>query len=177
SSLSGRKLSGGQQAQVALALALAKRPRLLLLDEPFANVDPLARREFTKIVMETVASHEMTVLLSSNILEDLETICDYLIILSAACVQIASDIETLLATHKWLIGPYDRSEPITRTHLVLQSSHRGRQSHLLVRTNGPISHPSWQVQDVTLKEIVLAYLDLPSEGRQEQHESKQEVVK
>jgi ABC-2 type transport system ATP-binding protein len=171
------KLSGGQQAQIALVLALAKRPQLLLLDEPFANVDPLARREFSKIVMETVASNEMTVLLSSNILEDLENICDYMVILSAARVQVASDIEALLAAHKWLIGPYDGVEAINRTHVILQSSHRGRQSHLLVRTNGPIHHPSWQVQEVTLKEIVLAYLGSQSEDTQPQEQSKEEVLK
>jgi ABC-2 type transport system ATP-binding protein len=79
-------LSGGQRAQVALALALAKRPQLLLLDEPLASLDPLARREFLQTLMGAVAEHGVTVVLSSHLLADLERVCDYLIVLSAAHV-------------------------------------------------------------------------------------------
>ena len=171
------KLSGGQQAQVALVMALAKRPELLLLDEPFANVDPLARREFMKIVMETVATNEMTILVSSHLVADLENICDYLIILGAGQVQVASAIEQLIASHKLLVGPREDAGSIIGTHTVLQASHTGRQSTLLVRIKGPINHPSWQVQDVSLEDIVLAYLASPAGGTQEQAQSVQEVLR
>lgn len=171
------KLSGGQQAQVALILALAKNPQLLLLDEPFANVDPLARLEFLKILMEAVATTEMTVLLSSHLISDLDKVCDYLIVLSTARVQIEGEIETLLTTHKLLIGPRERAESITRTHTVLQANYTGRQCRLLVRINSPITDPAWQVQDVTLEAIVLAYLALPTASPQQQTQSEQEVLR
>ena len=170
------KLSGGQQAQVSLVLALAKMPRLLLLDEPFANVDPLARQEFLKILLEVVATREMTVLLSSHQIADLHKSCDHLIILSALQVQVADDIESLLANHKLLIGPRVGVDAISRAHTIVQAGHSGRQSNLLVRTHSFIDNPSWQVQDVTLEEIALAYLTLSVESAQAQQQRKQEVL-
>src|SRR5262249_31763595 len=99
------KLSAGQQAQVALALALAKRPDLLVLDEPLASLDPLARRDFLRVLMNEATTSGLTVLLSSHILSDLERVCDYLIILAAARVQLAGDIEEIVHAHKRLVGP------------------------------------------------------------------------
>src|SRR6266849_10951743 len=98
-------LSGGQRAQVALALTLAKRPRLLLLDEPVAALDPLARRQFLAILAEAVARGGLTVVLSSHLVVDLERICDHLILLAASRVQLCGDIDTLLAEHQVLVGP------------------------------------------------------------------------
>ena len=98
------KLSGGQRAQVALALALAKRPRLLLLDEPLASLDPLARREFLQALIGSVAETGTTVLLSSHLLADLERICDFLIVLNAGAVQLAGEVDDLVADHRQLIG-------------------------------------------------------------------------
>jgi len=170
------KLSGGQQAQLALLMALAKKPALLLLDEPFANVDPLARQAFIQILLEAMTSEEMTVLLSSHIIADLDKICDELIILSKAQVQIAGNIENLLSTHKRLIGPREGAESIERMHTVLQASHTGRQSHLLVKANEIKLNPSWQVQDVSLEDIVLAYLAL-QQNSQEPLTSKEEVLR
>src|SRR5437588_4851206 len=92
-------LSGGEQAQVALGLALAKRPEFLVLDEPVASLDPLARRDFLQSLLEAVADEELTVLLSSHILSDLERICDHVVVLSNAQVQLAGDIDAVLATH------------------------------------------------------------------------------
>jgi ABC-2 type transport system ATP-binding protein len=152
------KLSGGQQAQVALTLALAKRPQLLLLDEPVASLDPLARREFLQSVMEAVAESGMTVILSSHIVADLERVCDHLIILSQSRVQLDGPIEELVSAHRVLTGP--RSEPtdVARVHDVVSETHTPRQTTLLVRANGHVYDSCWELHDVHLEEIVLAYL-------------------
>ncbi len=152
------KLSGGQQAQVALVLALAKRPDLLLLDEPLASLDPLARREFLRTLMDAVAETGLTVLLSSHIIGDLERVCDYLIILSASYVQLAGDIQEIGRTHKRLVGPRQEVDAIASVHTVIETSQTERQTTLLVRINGPLFDPSWEVQEVSLEDIVLAYL-------------------
>ena len=152
------KLSGGQQAQVALVLALAKRPDLLLLDEPLSSLDPLARREFLRTLMDAVVETGLTVLLSSHIIGDLERVCDYLVILSASQVQLAGDIQEVARTHKRLIGPRQDEAAIASVHTVIETSHTERQTTLLVRTNGPLFAPSWEVQDVSMEDIVLAYL-------------------
>ncbi|HJT55342.1 MAG TPA: ABC transporter ATP-binding protein [Ktedonobacteraceae bacterium] len=156
------KLSGGQQAQVALVMALAKRPEMLILDEPIANLDPLARYEFQQTLMDAVAQDGLTILFSSHLIADLDRICDYLIILSASQVQIASDIEPVLRTHKRLIGPRERQASIARTHTILQERSSERQSNLLVRVHGPILDPAWEVQEASLEDIILAYLALPT---------------
>jgi ABC-type multidrug transport system ATPase subunit len=152
------KLSGGQQAQVALVLALAKRPDLLLLDEPLSSLDPLARREFLRTLMDAVAETGLTVLLSSHIIGDLERVSDYLIILSSSHVQFAGDIQEMLRAHRRLIGPRQDETAIASVHTVIEASHTDRQTTLLVRANGPLFDPSWEVQDVSMEDIVLAYL-------------------
>ncbi len=158
-------LSGGQRAQVALALALAKGRELLLLDEPLASLDPLARREFLQTLMGSVAEQGATVLLSSHLLADLERVCDYLIVLSAAHVQVLGTVEELLDQHKLLIGPYREPQPpIAGVAQVVRASHTDRQATLLVRSSGPIHDPAWKAHDVTLEDLVLAYLADPSAG-------------
>jgi ABC-2 type transport system ATP-binding protein len=158
-------LSGGQRAQVALALALGKRPELLLLDEPLASLDPLARREFLQTLMGSVAEQGVTVVLSSHLLADLERVCDSLIVLSAAHVQVLGTTEELLERHKLLIGPYrDRQPPIAGVAQVVRASHTDRQATLLVRTDGPVLDPAWTAHQVTLEDLVLAYLADPSAG-------------
>jgi ABC-2 type transport system ATP-binding protein len=152
------KLSGGQRAQVALALALAKRPRLLLLDEPIASLDPLARREFMQTLMGAVAESETTVLLSSHLLADLERSCDYLVVLQTSRVQLTGPVDELLDTHRTLVGPRAGSESIAGVAKVVRASHTERQSTLLVRRgDGPLD-PLWTEHEVTLEDVVLAYL-------------------
>jgi ABC-2 type transport system ATP-binding protein len=152
------KLSGGQQAQVALTLALAKRPELLLLDEPVASLDPLARREFLQSVMEAVAETGMTVLLSSHIVADLQRVCDHLVILSHGRTQLVGPIEEILSTHRVLTGPRADPETVARLHQVIRESHTERQSNLLVKANGHVYDANWQLHEVDLEEIVLGYL-------------------
>ena len=132
-------LSGGQRAQVALAIVLAKRPSLLLLDEPVASLDPLARREFLQALAGSVAEEGLTVVLSSHLLADLERLCDYLIVLSASHVQVLGAVDDLLAEHKVLVGP--RRDPSYGGVLgtIVQEHHTERQSTLLVRTSEPVS--------------------------------------
>jgi ABC-2 type transport system ATP-binding protein len=159
-------LSGGEQAQVALSLALAKRPEFLLLDEPVASLDPLARRDFLQSLLEAVAENELTVLLSSHILSDLERVCDHVVVLSRAHVQLAGDIEDVLAKHRVLVGA--RCDPATlrRVEAIVQESHTERQTTLLVRANGHLFDARWAVSEPALEEIVLAYLagsDRPAE--------------
>jgi ABC-2 type transport system ATP-binding protein len=152
------KLSGGQQAQVALTLALAKRPELLLLDEPVASLDPLARREFMSTLMEAVGEGGLTVVLSSHIVADLERVCDHLVIVSQARTVLVGDIDEIVASHRLLTGP--RSDPATvaRVHRVIRESHTPRQTTLLVRANGHVYDAVWELHPVDLEEIVLAYL-------------------
>jgi len=151
-------LSGGQRAQLALTLAVAKLPELLILDEPLASLDPLARRKFLQDLMETVAEHQVSVVLSSHLISDLERVCDYLIMLVGSRVQVAGPVEELLATHHLLAGP--RREPATlpAAQQVISASHTDRQTTLLVRTSGPVLDPSWTVAEVNLEDLVLAYM-------------------
>jgi ABC-2 type transport system ATP-binding protein len=152
------KLSGGQQAQVALTLALAKRPELLLLDEPVASLDPLARREFLGTVMEEVTETGVTVVLSSHIVADLERVCDHLVILSHARTLLAAPIDDVVASHRLLTGPRTEPATIARVHDVIRESHTPRQTSLLVRANGHVYDAFWEQHEVDLEEIVLAYL-------------------
>ena len=153
-------LSGGQRAQVALALTLAKRPRLLLLDEPVAALDPLARRNFLATLTSAVADAGggLTVVLSSHLVTDLERVCDHLILLAGSRVQLCGDIGTLLAEHKVLVGPREDTALIERTHKVVQTVATARLSTLLVRLNGPVTDPAYQAEDVAFEELVLAYM-------------------
>jgi ABC-2 type transport system ATP-binding protein len=152
------KLSGGQHAQVALTLALAKRPELLVLDETVASLDPLARREFLQGLMEAVAEGGLTILLSSHILVDLERICDHLVTLAAGRIQLAGTIEQVVASHRVLTGPRGDAATVARVHSVIQETHTPRQTTLLVRASGHVYDSCWQVEEVELEEIVLAYL-------------------
>jgi ABC-2 type transport system ATP-binding protein len=151
-------LSGGQRAQLALALTLAKQPRLLLLDEPVAALDPLARRQFLAHLAEAVAGGGLTVVLSSHLVADLERTCDHLILLAASRVQLCGDIETLLAEHQVLVGPRKDTTAIERNHTLVQAVRTPRQTTLLIRRNGPVIDPAFETADVGLEELVLGYM-------------------
>jgi ABC-2 type transport system ATP-binding protein len=154
------KLSGGQRAQLALTVAAAKRPDLLLLDEPVAALDPLARRTFLQGLMEITAERGMSVIMSSHLIADLERVCDYLVMLVASRVLVAGDVDELLATHHRLVGPRRDPAGLGAGRELVEQSHTDVQSTLVVRSTAPIDDPSWQVDRLNLEDIVLAYLSL-----------------
>jgi ABC-2 type transport system ATP-binding protein len=156
-------LSGGQRAQVALALALAKRPRVLMLDEPVAALDPLARRGFLSTLAEAVADGDLTVILSSHLVADLERVCDHLVVLADSRTVLAAELDNVLASHRLLTGPRRDTAGIERDHTVLRSERTQRQVSLWVRLEGPLHDPDWQVEELSLEEIMLAYLGLGAE--------------
>jgi ABC-2 type transport system ATP-binding protein len=157
------KLSGGQHAQLALVLALARHPDLLVLDEPLARLDPLARHDFLAHVMIAVAEDGLSVLFSSHVISELERVADYLVVLSAGRVQMAGAIDDLLARHRVLSGPAEHAARVSELFPVVQAREAGRQVELLVRAAGPAGPPTgWVAGGVTLEELVLAYLRDPS---------------
>ena len=158
------KLSGGQRAQLALTLAIAKRPRVLILDEPVASLDPLARREFLQDLMEAVAEQEISVVLSSHLVADLERVCDYLVVLAASRVQIAGDVDALIASHHRLIGPRRDPASLPSDQEVVQASHTDRQSTLIVQTRHPVLDPTWTVEQLSMEDLVLAYMSQAANG-------------
>ncbi len=159
------QLSGGQQAQVALVLALAKQPDLLLLDEPLASLDPLARRNFLRVTLDAATERGTTVLLSSHIISDLERACDYLIVLTGGGVRLMGDIETIVAEHKFLISSATTIDAVAHQHTIIEAVHMPRQTMLLVRLNGPLFDTSWDVQPASLEDIVLAYFGQAAENK------------
>jgi ABC-2 type transport system ATP-binding protein len=159
------KLSGGQLAQLALTLALARRPRLLILDEPLAMLDPLARQDFMATVLTALADG-VSVLLSSHALAELERVADYLILLSSGRLQVAGQVDDLLASHRVLTGPADDADRCAGQLHVVQIRRAAAQAHLLVRISGPGDPvpPGWEAHPVSLEELVLAYLRAPGHG-------------
>ncbi|KAB8192404.1 ATP-binding cassette domain-containing protein [Nonomuraea phyllanthi] len=153
------KLSGGQRAQLALTLGLAKRPELLILDEPVASLDPLARREFMQGLMEATVEHEFSVVLSSHLVSDLERVCDFLIVIVDSRVQVAGETDKLLATHYRLTGPRRDPDRLPADQHVISASHTERQSTYVIRTDAPIHDPAWTVTGLSLEDLVLAYMD------------------
>ncbi|MGO9875253.1 MAG: ATP-binding cassette domain-containing protein, partial [Acidimicrobiia bacterium] len=154
------KMSGGQQAQLALTLALARRPQLLILDEPMAMLDPIARHDFMATVLTAAADDGMSVLLSSHVLAELERVADYLIVMSQGRVQVAGEVDDLLASHRILTGPAAAADRYDRPVVHVRSGEA--QAHLLVRaTVGDPIPPGWETHPVGLEELALAYLREP----------------
>ncbi|MGW0804636.1 ABC transporter ATP-binding protein [Nonomuraea sp. NPDC002799] len=153
-------LSGGQRAQVALTLALARRPDLLVLDEPLANLDPLARHDVMRAIMAEVAGRELTVLLSSHVVSDLRDTCDWLIVLNGGRLQVSGDIDELLDGHHVLTGPAELADRLPAGTEVVSAGRTGRQAGLLVRGAPPLD-PRWRARRAGLEELVVGYLRSP----------------
>ena len=154
-------LSGGQQAQLALTLALARRPRLLVLDEPVAMLDPVARHDFMATVLTAAADDGVSVLLSSHVLAELERVADYLILLSRGQVQVAGEVDDLLTSHRVLTGPAAEADGYAERPVV-HVRRAEAQAHLLVRSAADDPVPrGWEAHPVGLEELALAYLREP----------------
>jgi ABC-2 type transport system ATP-binding protein len=152
-------LSGGQRAQVALALAVAKQPRLLVLDEPVASLDPLARREFMQTLMEMFTDRAFSVILSSHLVDDLSRVADHMIVLVGSRVRLSGDVTDILESHVRLSGPKTNGKTLPSTCEVIDESHTERQSTFLVRTDVPIIDPKWTTSAVTMEDIAIAYME------------------
>jgi ABC-2 type transport system ATP-binding protein len=160
------KLSGGQRAQVALALAVAKRPRVLLLDEPLAALDPLARREFLKSLMDSATATGMTVMLSSHLIGELARVCDHLIVIRDGQVRLTGELDDILAEHQWVAGSsHDTARMPTGVEVLSRSPHE-RHTNLLVRTRQPLLNPALTTSPVDLEQLVLAYLEGPAPSQE-----------
>ncbi|WP_327429838.1 ABC transporter ATP-binding protein [Streptomyces sp. NBC_01236] len=158
-----RSLSGGQRTRVALALALGKRAELLLLDEPMADLDPLARHELMGVLMAEAAEHGTTVVMSSHVVAELEGSCDHLLLIGGGRVRLAGDLDDLLAAHTLLTGPAHSPDGAARDltpHTVVEARTTGRQLTAVVRRSGPLGD-DWRTAEPSLEELVLAYLRNP----------------
>ncbi|MBR7836709.1 ABC transporter ATP-binding protein [Actinospica durhamensis] len=157
------RLSGGQRAQLALTIAVAKRPELLLLDEPVASLDPLARRTFMRHLMESVAENGTSVILSSHLVSDLERVCDYLVVLVSSRVQLAGETEDLLGTHHRIVCTRREASSLPAGLTVVGATHTERQSTFIVR--GPAEPPvgDWAAESLDLEDLVLTYMEHAAE--------------
>jgi len=157
------KLSGGQRAQLALTIALAKLPDVLILDEPVAALDPLARHDLMGSLMAAVAQDELSVVFSSHVVSELERIADYLVVLNAGRLQLAGEVEALIAGHRILTGAGGEMSLGSQRAAVVHASTAAAQAHLLVRMPAGDQVPrGWQSQPATLEDLVLGYLRDPA---------------
>jgi ABC-2 type transport system ATP-binding protein len=132
----------------------------LLLDEPVASLDPLARRGFLQSLMAAVADGGVTVVFSTHLIDDLQRTCDHLVVLGQGSLLLSGSIDEIVEGHAVLIGPPDR--PLPRSCTVV-GGHRSVGHQHLVASSAPVIDPAWQVQTPTLDEIVLAHLALDPE--------------
>jgi ABC-2 type transport system ATP-binding protein len=153
-------LSGGQQAQVALTVCMAKMPELLLLDEPAAALDPVAREDLLRLLMNEVAVRGSSVILSTHSLADVSSVCDYVVVLSNSRVVLANDIDFVLESHRILSSDRRLSSPLPYGAIVLEERHSARETSVLARIELPIMDSRWLIESPTLDEIVMAYLRL-----------------
>lgn len=156
------RLSGGQQAQLAMTIALARRPSLLVLDEPLSSLDPLARHELIAHLMSQVSEHGLSVVLSSHVVSELDRVADHLVVLSEGQVQVAGDIDDLLAAHAHWCGPAAGVDDLADVAPVVYAEMGGRQARVLVRHGDAAPPPGWEADPVGVEELVLGYLRTPS---------------
>ncbi|MEU0127461.1 ABC transporter ATP-binding protein [Streptomyces sp. NPDC006289] len=152
-----RTLSGGQRTRLALALALGKRPELMLLDEPMSDLDPLARHQLMGVLMADAAERGTTIVMSSHILAELEGACDYLLFVDDGRIRLGGESDDILAAHAVLTGQVRDPAP----HTVVEARTTGRQLTALVRREGPVDRTAWDVTDPSLEELLLAHLRAP----------------
>jgi ABC-2 type transport system ATP-binding protein len=153
------RLSGGQRAQLALTLAIGKRPEVLILDEPVASLDPLARRDFIEYLSEAVAEQQMSVVLSSHLVSDLAQVCDYLVVLAGSRVQVTGEVDSLLKSHYVLTGARREPPPaLPPDNEVIDANYTDRLSTFFVRGDRPVIDQSWTVDEISLDSLVLAYM-------------------
>ncbi|WP_326698935.1 ABC transporter ATP-binding protein [Streptomyces sp. NBC_01754] len=153
-----RSLSGGQRTRLALALALGKRPELMLLDEPMADLDPLARHQLMGVLMAEAAEHSTTIVMSSHILTELEGACDYLLLVDGGRVRLGGECDDIVAAHALVTGQVRDLAP----HTVIESRTTGRQLSALIRREGPVDTGTWNAVEPSLEELLLAHLRSPA---------------
>ncbi len=153
------RLSGGQRAQLALTIAVAKRPQLLILDEPVASLDPLARRDFLRHLMGSVADNDTSVILSSHLVSDLERVCDYLIVLVSSRVELAGETEDLLAHHYRIVCSRRSETDLPGGVDVVWAEHTERQSTFIVRSDTDLPSGDWSAEHLDLEDLVLSYME------------------
>jgi ABC-2 type transport system ATP-binding protein len=158
------KLSGGQRAQLALAVAAGKRPELLILDEPVASLDPLARRGFLKHLTESATENGTSVILSSHLISDLELVCDYLIVLVSSRVRLAGEVDQVRAAHHRITCTRREPEALPAGLEVIAAEHTDRHSTFVVRTDAPLPAGDWTAQPLSMEELVLTYMETPAPG-------------
>jgi ABC-2 type transport system ATP-binding protein len=153
------KLSGGQRAQLALTVATAKSPELLLLDEPVASLDPLARRSFLKHLMESVVDGGTSVILSSHLISDLERVCDYLIVLVSSRVRLAGEVDQLIAAHHRIVCTRRDPGALPAGLTVISAEHTDRQSTFIVHAEAPLPAGDWAAEPLSMEDLVLTYME------------------
>ena len=153
-----RDLSGGQRAQVALAVCFAKRPELVLLDEPASALDPVARQDLLQNITELFADNEASVLMATHAIDDVAAICDYVIILSRSRVVLSEDLDYVLESHRLLSRGVDDGVPVPSGAVVLEERRSTREVTYLVRLAMPLERDGWRVERPSLNEIAIAYL-------------------
>jgi len=151
------KLSGGQQAQVALTLAIARRPDLLLLDEPLSSLDSLARQQFLSELMTSVATTNMSVIFSSHSISELEKVCDHLILIVDGEVKLCDSMESIIESHRMIAcapGELDYHQDIE----IIERKLGTRFATHLIRAKNLLSLSGLESKPSNLENIVLAYL-------------------
>lgn len=166
-------LSGGQRAQVALTMCLAKQPELLILDEPAAELDPVARDDLLRLLMREVAERGTNVVLSTHALGDVGSICDYLVIMSHSRIVLADDLEFVVESHRFLSATASNAPELPEGVAAIDTRTSSREVTHLVRVTLPLVDETWQVTEPTLDEIIMAYLRLgtSSSFSQPRHDS------